>query len=179
MSEFAKSALEDGVAVFGLVLQPSGEGFHFEIQLDGLNDPSGAVSLDECETFSRRFAELVDAEIESGNPAGIFPDGLTVENYTMEVSSAGAERMLHLPDDLERFKGRPLKIQVLFEGKKESRLAVFEGMEESRYCFRPYEPVRKGRKRKAGRKKDLTKDGEHALLVERDNLIQANLFLDF
>ncbi|ASV10949.1 MULTISPECIES: ribosome maturation factor RimP [Leptospira] len=68
-----------------------------EIVLDNLEHPYGSVSLLECEQVSRKLKE----ELER-----ISPD----LDFTLKVSSAGAERKLDLPGDLDRFRGIPVRL---------------------------------------------------------------------
>lgn len=56
-------------------------------------DKEEGVSIDDCEAFSRALDPLLDE-------ADPIP-----ESYTFEVSSAGCERVLHRPQDFERYMG--------------------------------------------------------------------------
>ncbi|WP_080634477.1 ribosome maturation factor RimP [Leptospira weilii] len=76
-----------------------------EVVLDNLEHPYGSVSLLECEQVSRKLKE----ELER-----ISPD----LDYTLKVSSAGAERKLDLPGDLDRFRGIPVRL-VFQSGESE------------------------------------------------------------
>ena len=59
----------------------------------------GSPGLEELSEFSLLFDTALDA-------AGVSPDELTVE-----VSSAGAEREVRLPRDLRRFQGLPMLVR--------------------------------------------------------------------
>lgn len=76
-----------------------------EVVLDNLEHPYGSVSLLECEQVSRKLKE----ELER-----ISPD----LDFTLKVSSAGAERKLHLPEDIDRFRGIPVRL-VFRSGESE------------------------------------------------------------
>ncbi|EMJ83355.1 hypothetical protein LEP1GSC016_1462 [Leptospira borgpetersenii serovar Hardjo-bovis str. Sponselee] len=73
--------------------------------MDNLEHPYGSVSLLECEQVSRKLKE----ELER-----ISPD----LDFTLKVSSAGAERKLHLPEDIDRFRGIPVRL-VFRSGESE------------------------------------------------------------
>ncbi|WP_081103997.1 ribosome maturation factor RimP [Leptospira weilii] len=76
-----------------------------EVVLDNLEHPYGSVSLLECEQVSRKLKE----ELER-----ISPD----LDFTLKVSSAGAERKLNLPEDIDRFRGIPVRL-VFRSGESE------------------------------------------------------------
>ncbi|EKR65478.1 hypothetical protein LEP1GSC036_2856 [Leptospira weilii str. 2006001853] len=73
--------------------------------MDNLEHPYGSVSLLECEQVSRKLKE----ELER-----ISPD----LDFTLKVSSAGAERKLNLPEDIDRFRGIPVRL-VFRSGESE------------------------------------------------------------
>ena len=158
-----------------------------------MNHPLGAVTLDECESFSRRFVEALDRVLEEGNPdwGKALPVGILPDNYTVEVNSAGAERQLRLPGELERFRGKPLKIQYREMDKTRTRLGVFlksartaendessveitEDRDQSYYIFEEYTPRRGGANRKRSGKQAGTK-----FQVASADCIRVNLYLDF
>ncbi len=204
--DFMQEVAPPGVGIYGARLLTAADGYHFEVVLDGLEDPVGAVTLDDCEDFSRRLTDRLDRTVEereheSGEDRWIdvLPAGLTIDNYSLEVSSAGAERELRLPEELERFRGQPLKLRLrrsvggnateTDSTTVEVRLGVFESREESadeeRYVFREYVPstsrVRRREGRRSGRSLKKSKRGaeEVRFVVGRGELAQANLYLDF
>ena len=73
-----------------------------------IDKPDGVDILD-CETVSRALSDLLD---EADPIEG---------SYTLEVSSAGAERPLKRPGDYERFMGSPVAVKLYQakEGRKE------------------------------------------------------------
>ncbi|MDV6234717.1 ribosome maturation factor RimP [Leptospira ellisii] len=83
-----------------------------EIVLDNLEHPYGSVSLLECEQVSRKLKEELDR---------ISPD----LDYTLKVSSAGAERKLDLPGDLDRFRGVPVRLVFLSEKSDHPQEGIF------------------------------------------------------
>ena len=81
-------------------------------------DKEGGISIEDCEAVSRPVSDLLD---EADPIEG---------SYVLEVSSAGAERVLKRPGDFERFMGSPVfvKLYKAREGRKEfsGHLAGFD-----------------------------------------------------
>ena len=81
-------------------------------------DKDGGVDILDCEKVSRVLSDLLD---EADPIEG---------SYVLEVSSAGAERVLKRPGDFERFMGSPVfvKLYKAREGRKEfsGHLAGFD-----------------------------------------------------
>ena len=69
------------------------------VRLDKPSDRFGSPSVDDLSAFSTAFDEALEV-------AGAAPGEMTVE-----VSSAGAEREVRLPRDLDRFKGLPMSVR--------------------------------------------------------------------
>ena len=63
-------------------------------------DKEGGVDILDCEKVSRALSDLLD---EADPIEG---------SYTLEVSSAGAERPLKRPGDFERFMGSPVAVKL-------------------------------------------------------------------
>lgn len=61
-------------------------------------DKEGGVTLDDCETFSKRFEGHLDVEGGISGP------------YTLEVSSPGLDRQLKVQSDFERNIGKLMRI---------------------------------------------------------------------
>ena len=72
-------------------------------------DKEGGVDILDCEKVSRALSDLLD---EADPIEG---------SYTLEVSSAGAERPLKRPGDFERFMGSPVAVKLYKakDGRKE------------------------------------------------------------
>ena len=63
-------------------------------------DKENGVDILDCETISRKLSDLLD-EVDP------------IEgSYTLEVSSAGAERPLKRPGDFQRFMGSPVAVKL-------------------------------------------------------------------
>lgn len=63
-------------------------------------DKEGGVDILDCEAVSRKLSDLLD---EADPIEG---------SYTLEVSSAGAERPLKRPGDFQRFMGSPVAVKL-------------------------------------------------------------------
>ena len=72
-------------------------------------DKEGGVSIDDCEAISRRVSDLLD---EADPIEG---------SYTLEVGSAGAERVLKRPADFQRYLNSPVLVKLYkpVDGRKE------------------------------------------------------------
>lgn len=172
LDEIAAEALLPGTQIYSLRLLKAGGGYHLEVQLDDLNHPTGSVDLEQCEAYSRTLIERLDAALEEGKAE--LPADLNAENYSLEVSSAGAERQLRLPGDLERFKAQPVKLQFEQDGTVLTEVVEYEGKEDREgqeiLLFRSYKT---GGSRKKGKK---GKDREYHLSLKQ--IRKAHLYLD-
>lgn len=95
-------------------------------------DKEGGITLDNCETFSRRFEALLDVEDPITGP------------YTLEVSSPGLDRPLKKSEDFRKNLGKLVRIitkekinnQSFFVGRLEGindqslRLSLTDGKGE-------------------------------------------------
>jgi ribosome maturation factor RimP len=91
------------IVIYSLKVNYQGKNSLIEINLDNLQNSYGAVTIGDCEQVSRDLRSI----LEEKQPE---------ENYTLKVSSAGAERDLRLPGDLKRFSHLPLRLK--FESKE-------------------------------------------------------------
>ena len=71
-------------------------------------DKEGGISIEDCEAVSRPLSDKLD---EADPIEG---------SYTLEVSSAGADRVLKKPEHLARFRGEPVDVRLYRarEGRK-------------------------------------------------------------
>jgi len=93
------------MSIYSLELKSKGDYQLIVVCLDHLENSFGSVSLGECESFSHALRGILDTN---------HPDS----NFTLQVSSPGAERELKLPGDLVRFSHLPMKLSFLDEEKK-------------------------------------------------------------
>ena len=146
----------------------------------------------------------INEEINSYKPPmadpGI-PDDLKTDNYTLEVSSAGVERVLRLPGDLDRFAGLPLKVRYSNEGHTLTELAIFCGRKsgdvdeaslqrEASLIFEEFIPgkrrkeIKRMKRNRKNKEKEAVSEkasGQKArrLEIEIKDLKDVSLFLDF
>ncbi|CAL0305468.1 unnamed protein product [Lupinus luteus] len=73
-----------------------------QVRIEKLSNKSGSPSMEDIEAFSTTYrAKLDEAEL-----AKVVP-----ENLYLEVSSPGVERIVRIPNDLDRFKDRPMYVK--------------------------------------------------------------------
>ncbi|PIM98068.1 hypothetical protein CDL12_29453 [Handroanthus impetiginosus] len=95
--------LEFGEDMELYVLKTSPRGYIY-VRLDKLSNEYGCPSMEEIESFSRKYKKKLD---EIGATVEI-PDDLA-----LEVSSPGADRLLRVPHDLLRSKDVPMVVSRL------------------------------------------------------------------
>ena len=76
-------------------------------------DKEGGIGIDECELFSKAVEELLDAE------------DFIEENYTLEVSSPGADRKLTKEREFLSYIGREIDVKLY---KAENGVKEFTGV---------------------------------------------------
>ena len=110
-------------------------------------DKPGGVDLDDCQLVSEKLSAVLDEK-----------DPIT-ENYLLEVSSPGLDRVLKKDKDLVRYNGRDVDIQLFksINGSKQFTGAL-EGFTDTTI--------------------DFTINGE-SMTFERSAIAQIRLHLDF
>ncbi|CAN6181290.1 unnamed protein product [Urochloa humidicola] len=94
----------DDLAMFAFKVSSKG---YVYVRLDKLTNMYGCPDIEEIESFNRLYKQKLDEIIERGE----IPLDLA-----LEVSSPGAERLLKVPEDLDRFKDMAMRVQYLTEG---------------------------------------------------------------
>ncbi|MFN3604245.1 MAG: hypothetical protein ACK4UJ_06025 [Leptonema sp. (in: bacteria)] len=160
-----------GVEIYDIKLSKIRGDYYIKIELDDLNNKNGSVSLATCEAFSKSFIVTLDQKILENNSLETqLPTDLTVDNYTLEVSSAGAEREIRFPEELERFKESPLKVVYLENNKKRSKILNYISKQnQSEFVFLEYYTKKE---------KKNQKEKKYISINEKD-IIRINLYLDF
>ena len=82
-----------GYAVYEASIRLKGADSKIAVKID----KPGAISIEDCESYSRELSRLLD---EKG----------TLENYSLEISSPGLDRKLVSKEDFIRFVGAPVKV---------------------------------------------------------------------
>ncbi|PON97220.1 Ribosome maturation factor RimP [Trema orientale] len=108
------SQFGDDMKLFAFKTTPRG---YVYVRLDKLSNQYGCPSMEELEGYSQEYKKRLDEVGESGQ----IPNDLA-----LEVSSPGAERLLKVPDDLDRFKDMPM--QVCYVGEEESNCSEKNGV---------------------------------------------------
>lgn len=152
IQQFLEQVVSQPLEVYSLDFRYSNNHYLIEINLDNLDDPRGSVSISDCEKVSRELTQFLETSFAE-------------ENYTIQVSSAGAERPLRLPGDLGRFKGVPVKLHILDkDGKNVSyvlKITAFDG--ETVTC----EPLDTKSKKQMGKQ----------LLIQSKDIVKGNLYV--
>lgn len=125
-----------GCQLWGLDLQPQGKHMLLRIYID----KADGIGVEDCERVSRQVSSLLDVE-----------DPISGE-YTLEVSSPGADRPLYTLAQCEQFTGENVSVKLRFpyEGRRNFK-GQLKGVEEGdlvvevdghEYLF-PFESVEK------------------------------------
>ncbi|KAM1085533.1 hypothetical protein ACFX2B_011167 [Malus domestica] len=89
---------EDNVQLFSFKTTPRG---YVYVRLDKLSNEYGCPGMEELERYNQEYKKRLDEAGELGE---------IPENLALEVSSPGAERLLKVPDDLQRFEDMPMRV---------------------------------------------------------------------
>ncbi|MEM7181133.1 MAG: ribosome maturation factor RimP [Spirochaetota bacterium] len=104
INTFLEANLKKPLQVFHLEVRDKNSNFLIQVVLDNLENKYGSATVDQCAQVSRDLRDFLDEKYEE-------------YNYTLQVSSAGAERELKLPAELERFKGLLVKLKLANEAE--------------------------------------------------------------
>lgn len=101
--------LQNGLELYHCEFVKEGKDWFLRVYIDKAGDESeNYVSTDDCETVSRFLSQKLDEE-----------DPIS-QNYYLEISSPGMDRILYKEKDFARFKGQMVDVSLYkaFEGKK-------------------------------------------------------------
>ncbi len=161
--EIALDILTNGMKIYDFSVGYTKNGWKIRVLLDKTSDPRGSVTIEECETYSRLFRMKLDAEISESDQ----------KSYSLEVSSAGAEREISFPDDLERFRELPMKVSFLKEGT--IRNAVLDYVrQEKETIFWKMAAVKFNKNQGI-----YKKNGNAEIGINITDIQRINLYLDF
>lgn len=124
------------------------------VRIEKLSKKSGSPSMTDIEDFASAYrARLNEAEL-----AGAIP-----EDISLEVSSPGVERIIRIPQELDRFKDFPMYVKYVSEGAATGSLQENEGVfklvsfdMESSHCTWSVADVKRNREQ-AGKGRPLSK----------------------
>ncbi|KAK1381085.1 DUF150 domain-containing protein [Heracleum sosnowskyi] len=91
----------DDIELFSFKTTPRG---YIYVRLDKLPNKYGCPDIEVIESYNREYKKRLD---EAGHK-GELPEDLAVE-----VSSPGAERLLKVPNDLQRFQDMPMRVSYI------------------------------------------------------------------
>jgi len=127
VTERAKAALPPELALHKIAFFHTKGNTRIVIDLDKESDPHGSVNIRDCETYARALRDALD---EMEKASGI------ILNYSLEVSSAGAERELKSLAEIKRFSALPLNVTFVAEtGKTLSEIVKAESVEGEHVTF--------------------------------------------
>lgn len=104
----------DDFELYAFKTSPKG---YIYVRLDKLSNEYGCPSIEEIESFSKEYK----AKLDEAGATGDIPDDLA-----LEVSSPGAERLLKVPDDLDRF--RDMIMRVIYAESSDTRSPLKDGV---------------------------------------------------
>ncbi|MCB1160524.1 MAG: ribosome maturation factor RimP [Leptospiraceae bacterium] len=150
--DYVNSIISHPIAIYDVKVHARNKRYLIELYLDNFENKYGSVSIGECETVSREFSSLL--ETEKGEL-----------DFVLRVSSAGAERELKIPSDLQRFQGLLVKLKHRNEeGKEMEKVYKILSVNEKEVHL---EVFQKGKKKKA----------EEPIIVNLSDLIKGNLYV--
>ncbi|KAK4273932.1 hypothetical protein QN277_017232 [Acacia crassicarpa] len=144
------------------------------VRIERLSNKSGSPTMEDIEAFSTAYrAKLDEAELAKFVP----------EDISLEVSSPGVERIVRIPNDLDRFKERPMYVKYMsnedLEGSSTESEGVFRLIAfdlETRCCTWGLADVKVNRA-KAGKGRPLNKkQREWRLSTPFDSLRLVRLY---
>ncbi|KAM7468466.1 hypothetical protein LguiB_016028 [Lonicera macranthoides] len=159
----------DGMELFSFKTTPRG---YIYVRLDKLSNEYGCPSMEEIESYSREYKKRVD---EVG-ALGEIPNDLA-----LEVSSPGAERLLKVPDDLDRFKDMPMRVSYVEEvGPEKNGVFYVESVEtESGSCAWRLADVKENRDPSAKGRPLSRKQKDWRLKLPYAMFKKVTLYLDY
>ncbi|XP_044965965.1 uncharacterized protein LOC123426231 [Hordeum vulgare subsp. vulgare] len=160
----------DDIAMFAFKVSPKG---YVYVRLDKLTSRYGCPGIEEIENFNRLYKQKLDEIIERGE----IPLDLA-----LEISSPGAERLLKVPGDLDRFKDMAMRVQYLAEGDglvsdQVDGIFMLESVDiQTEHCVWKLADVNENR---AGKGRPLNrKQRDWRLQTSFDAVRKATLYLD-
>lgn len=145
-----------------------------QVRIERPANKSGSPDMEDIEAFSVAYrARLDEAELAKAVP----------ENITLEVSSPGVERVVRIPQDLERFKERAMYVKYVTESGETGSTSESEGIfslvsfdTETKCCTWGLANVRINRE-KAGKGRPLSKkQREWRLVTTFDSLRLVRIY---
>ncbi|XP_006300530.2 uncharacterized protein LOC17896508 [Capsella rubella] len=121
-----------------------------QVRIERLTNKSGSPTMEDIEAYSTIYrAKLAEAELAKSIP----------DNISLEVSSPGVERVVRLPQDLDRYKDRPMYVRYTKEDTETEGDGIFKLVSfdvENKSCVWGIADIRVNRE-KAGKGRPLNK----------------------
>ncbi|KAL9312008.1 putative ribosome maturation factor RimP, rimP domain superfamily [Arabidopsis thaliana] len=121
-----------------------------QVRIERLTNKFGSPTMEDIEAFSTIYrAKLAEAELAKSIP----------DNISLEVSSPGVERVVRIPQDLDRYKDRPMYVRYTNEDTKTEGDGIFRLVSfdvEAKICIWGIADIRVNRE-KAGKGRPLSK----------------------
>lgn len=125
----------DDIALYAFKVSPKG---YIYVRLDKLTNRYGCPEIEEIENFNNLYKKRLD---EAGE-AGAMPNDMA-----LEVSSPGAERLLKVPRDLNRFKEMVMWVHYINESQSPmERVLMLESVNgDANHCIFKLADVKENR----------------------------------
>ncbi|MQM10254.1 hypothetical protein Taro_043145 [Colocasia esculenta] len=121
--EVLRLHFDEDIKLFAFKVSPRG---YVYVRLDNFSNQYGCPTMEEIEKFS----SLYNKRLEESGESGEIPKDLALEASLyihLQVSSPGAERLLKVPEDLERFKDMTMVVHYLEEDPESRQRELKEG----------------------------------------------------
>lgn len=162
----------DDIEIFAFKTSPRG---YIYVRLDRLCNEYGCPSMEDIKSYSHEYKKRLDKAGESGD----IPSDLA-----LEVSSPGADRLLRIPDDLERFKEMAMRVKYVEDDDRRSMekegvffLEVIEG--ESGRCVWRLADVKENRDPSSKGRPMSRKQKDWRLELPYERVKMVTLYLDY
>nr|XP_043608433.1 uncharacterized protein LOC122580222 [Erigeron canadensis] len=160
----------DDIEIFSFKTSPNG---YIYVRLDRLCNKYGCPSMEDIKSYSREYKKRLD---EAGNVGDIPTD------LALEVSSPGADRLLRVPDDLQRFKEMPMRVKYVEQENSRSlkeQILFLDSLEaESGNCVWRLADVKENRDPAAKGRPMSRKQKDWRLKLPYEMIEQVSLYLD-
>ncbi|KAL9260874.1 hypothetical protein AKJ16_DCAP11692 [Drosera capensis] len=116
MAEELCKSLDGGIQIYAF--RTSKNGF-IQLRIEKLSAESYSPDINDIEAFSIAYrARLDEAELTNSIP----------DYISLEVSSPGDDRVVRVPDDLERFKHKTMYVKYVIEAPETGKLSENDGI---------------------------------------------------
>ncbi|KAK1423142.1 hypothetical protein QVD17_18437 [Tagetes erecta] len=162
----------DDIEIFAFKTSPHG---YIYVRLDRLCNEYGCPSIEDIERYNHELSK----KLEEAGAVGDIPSDLA-----LEVSSPGADRLLRIPDDLQRFKHMAMRVKYVEhdDPKSPGKEGVFflESIEvESGSCVWRLADVKENRDPASKGRPMTRKQKDWRLKLPYERLEQVTLYLDY